>query len=120
MKKVSDIGRLQRKADSLMQEWGKKEYKACLICGKTMQVLHHFVPKSVSARLRYEHDNLIPLCNGCHMRLHQSGDPKYEFQIIQSKPEGWYEKLSKLRQEIIKVNKEYYLGQIAKYQELLK
>lgn len=91
-----------------MQIRGRAENPKCLICGNKCQVMHHFIPKSVSARLRYEWDNLIPLCNPCHMRLHQSGDPHYEVTIIEKKGQEWYQKLRMMKREIIKVNKGYY------------
>lgn len=79
-----------------------------MLCGKPQQVMHHFFPKSVSSFLRYSWDNLIPLCNGCHMRLHQSGDPSYEQRIIDTKGKKWYDKLYKVKREYVKVNVAYY------------
>lgn len=70
--------------------------------------MHHFFPKSVSARLRYDWDNLIPLTNAEHMRLHQSGDPDYEQRIIEIKGQKWYELLRERRKETVKINVEYY------------
>ena len=108
MKKRSPLGTLRNKCDKLMQEINKKNNKKCFICPNKCQVAHHFIPKSVSARLRYDWDNLIPLCNACHMRLHQSGDPSYEYNIIKKKGDNWFELLQEKKQEIIKVNKSYY------------
>jgi len=115
MKRLSSLGTLRNKADRLTQIEGKRRYSKCLICGKPNQVLHHFVPKSVSSNLRYDWENLIPLCNGCHMRLHQSGDPDYEQRIIKARGGSeWYEKLRKRGREIIKVNREYFTKVIEK------
>lgn len=108
MRKRSPLGKAQAECDQLMQKIGQRDNPKCLVCGRQCQVMHHFVPKSVSARLRYDWDNLIPLCNGCHMRLHQSGDPEYELTIIEKKGKIWYDKLRKTRLEIIKVNLGYY------------
>lgn len=107
-KKGVKLGTWRKKCDAIMQQIGHHQNPFCLICGQTQQVMHHFFPKSVSARLRYEWDNLIPLCNGCHNRLHQSGDPSYEQRIIEKKGKEWYDRLNSIRREVIKVNVEYY------------
>ena len=115
-KKLPKIGKLQKEADRLMQIINKIQSPKCFLCGRDTQVAHHFFPKSVSANLRYNWDNLIPLCNGCHMRLHQSGDPGYEMDIRYKKGEGWYEQLSKLKRQSIKINREYYQTVLEKLQ----
>lgn len=98
----------RKKCDKKMQEVGQRLFPRSILSGNPTQVMHHFVPKSVSARLRYDWDNLIPLTNAEHMRLHQSGDPDYEHQIIQKKGVEWYENLRKRGREIIKINVSYY------------
>ncbi len=118
-KKAHPIGWYQRKADTLLQEVGKSIYSKCEVCGKPMSCLHHFFPKSISARLRYDWDNLIPICQGCHMRHHQAGDPRIH-ETIKQKKGGleWYEALRKRGREIIKVNREYYEQQMEKLKEM--
>jgi hypothetical protein len=73
-----------------------------------MSVLHHFYPKSVSSALRYDWKNLIPLCQGCHMRLHQSGDPSYEYEIIKRKGLKWYHELTSHKHDSVKIDRIYY------------
>jgi len=96
------------KCDRKMQEIGQNNNPRCLLCANPVQIMHHFFPKSVSSFLRYNWDNLIPLCNGCHMRLHQSGDPRYEQRIIAAKGENWYENLEIHARDYQKVNVGYY------------
>lgn len=105
---ASSLTTWRKKCDKKMQEIGKVRYSKSLLSDNPTQVMHHFVPKSVSARLRYDWDNLIPLTNAEHMRLHQSGDPEYEYKIIKIKGNEWFEKLIKTGREIIKVNVGYY------------
>jgi len=62
MKKVSPQGKLRKKCDKLMQQIYTKKYPKCDICGAPTHCMHHFVEKSRSSRLRYEEENLIPLC----------------------------------------------------------
>lgn len=54
---------LQKKADKLLQEKGREKYSKCEVCGGKMSCLHHFFPKSTASALRYDWDNLIPICN---------------------------------------------------------
>lgn len=107
-KRAVPIGTWRRKCDKAMQIKGQEMFPKSLLSGHPTQVMHHFVPKSVCARLRYEWDNLIPLTHGEHLRLHQSGDLDYEQRIIEIKGPEWYEKIRKMRREEIKVNVEYY------------
>lgn len=116
MRKVSPLGTLQKKCDREMQILGKILFPKSLISGKPTEVMHHFVPKSVCAGLRYDWDNLIPLTNAEHCRLHQSPDPDIEMQIVAKKPKGWYEKLQLKRRVMIKVNREYYEQVLEKLQ----
>lgn len=98
----------QKRCDKQMQLKGKEMFPKSLVSSKPTEVMHHFIPKSVCARLRYDWDNLIPLTNAEHCRLHQSPDPDIEMQIVKKKWEGWYESLQKKRQEPHKETIEYY------------
>jgi hypothetical protein len=106
--KGKSLGKWRSECDALMQEIGRLTNPYCILCQRDCQVMHHFIPKSVCARLRYEWSNLVPLCNGCHNRLHQSGDPGYEQRIIKYNGIEWYEKLEEMRKEEIQVNVGYY------------
>lgn len=96
----------QKKADALFQQMrvGKK----CEVCGKPAQVVHHFVPKSVSNRLRYDTKNGIILCNGCHMRHHQAGDPLIHLTVEEKRGKGWVDYIKKARYETVKVDVGFY------------
>ena len=106
--KLKTIKSLRAACDALIQQINRKKYEKCFICGSSNQVAHHFFPKSVSSFLRYNAENLVPLCNGCHMRLHQSGDPRYEQMIVSQKGEAWYQKLENHARDYIKVDRIYY------------
>jgi len=98
---------LQKKADRLMQEWGRRKYKICLVCGKKHSCLHHYYPKSTSARLRYDKDNLINLCGGCHSS-HHWGNPAIHNKINKVKGEAWLKRLTKKKEGYVKTNMQYY------------
>ncbi len=99
---------LQKKCDKLLQEEGRARYSKCEVCGNPMSCLHHFFPKSISAVLRYDWGNLIPICQGCHMRHHSAGDPRIHATIIKKRGQKWYDTLLKRKNKTIKVNVEYY------------
>ena len=106
----SRTSKLQKECDTLIQTLGKQRYKYCEVCGKPMSCLHHFHPKSVSNALRYDWQNLIPICNGCHARHHQANDPHIHGTIIQKRGQKWHETLLKRRwSEEVKTNVSYYL-----------
>lgn len=107
-KKLPKIGKLQKECDGIMQEINRKNNPACEVCGQSCDTGHHFFPKSTSARLRYEFDNLIPICHGCHMQHHQAGNPRIHQTIIQRRGQEWYDRMNRLSREPIKVNREYY------------
>ena len=119
MKKLPKLGKLQKDCDRLMQEVGKKLYPKSLISGLPTEVMQHLVEKSVSSRLRYDWENLIPLTHAEHCRLHQSGDLWIVTQIIKKRGGlEWFEALRKRGREIIKINREYYEQQKEKLKEL--
>lgn len=112
------IGKWQKNCDTLMQQKYTALYPRCEVCGKPVSCMHHFFPKSVSARLRYEKDNLIPICQGCHSRHHQAGDPRIHAVIIEKRGGmRWYRTLLRKKNEEVRVNIGYY-KQI--YEELTK
>jgi len=105
----SATSKLQKECDTLLQQIGKKKFSKCEICNGVINCLHHFHPKSVSSALRYDWDNLIPICQGCHMRHYQARDPIVHGTVIENRGQEWYDALLKRRyRETIKVNVEYY------------
>ncbi len=105
--KRNPLKTLQNQADRLIQEKGRRKYKNCEYCGGEMNCLHHFFPKSVSSALRYDWDNLIPICSGCHMQ-HHNGDPRIHAQIILKRGEKWYKNLLRDKEKITKPSQMYY------------
>lgn len=111
--------KLQKKCDQLMQQIYTKKYPKCDICGEPTYCMHHFIEKSRSNRLRYEEENLIPLCFKCHYGVHNACAGRPLGNIIRSyncidaiinKRGGkqWKEKMEKLGREERKTNLAYY------------
>ena len=113
--KRSPKRRLQLKADKALQEWGRRTYEKCLVCGSPMSCLHHYVTKGSSSSLRYDEENLIPLCQGCHFKHHTSSDPAIHNMINDIKGKEWRDGLELRRRDFIKTNMEYYKDIIKKY-----
>lgn len=91
-------------ADRLLQDTYRKKYpnKKCEACPAKFQLMHHWFPKSMSARLRYDHKNLIFLCRACHFAHHQKGDPTIHGKVIQKRGIKWYNELYELKRESAK------------------
>jgi len=105
----------RNKCDKLTQEWGRRTYDKCLVCPKPMNVLHHYFPKSVSSALRYDEENLIPLCKDCHFAHHSKSDPKVHNAINDIKGKAWRSRLLKKKEDYVKTNIGYYKGIIDSY-----
>ena len=92
---MNKLKRLRTKADGLWQQAGLKMWKDKCFCGRPAYCCHHFFPKGQYGHLRYDLDNAIPICNGCHMGIHTRGDPDIIIEIKTKRGEEWYNKLSK-------------------------
>lgn len=109
--------RLRSKADKLWYEHNLK--LQCEVCGKRATQVHHFFPKGLYGHLRYEDDNGISLCQGCHFALHFKSDPSIQQQIIKKRGMKWYNKLlkkSQKRPEGSYLTLKYYQDIIKKYE----
>lgn len=112
---IKKISYYRRKADKEMQMWGRRKYKKCLICPKPISCLHHYYPKSTSSRLRYDEDNLIPICIGEHFR-HHNGDPSIHNKVNEVMGEEWLKRLQKKKEGYVKTNIQYYKDIIEQYE----
>lgn len=116
--------KLEKKADTLLQQLVKKLYPRCEVCGNETQCGHHFIEKSKSNRLRYELINIIPVCRSCHSKIHN----RFSYSlgaydiidfIIKKKGRKWFNKLQKLRHELVKTDEAWYLTNIKNLEEKL-
>ena len=123
----SITSKLQAKCDKLLTPIVKLQSEMCEAgCGNPTQVGHHWIEKSRSARLRYEIENIIPLCNSCHTKIHNRfgnnivGGIDIAEVIIEKRGREWFDRMNKLQSEIIKTNKAYYEGQLEKLENILE
>jgi len=111
LKKFTDL------ADRALQDWYRKHYpdEKCESCGKQFELMHHFYEKSQSARLRFEHKNLIFLCHGCHFRHHRTGDQDIMSRVIVNRGTRWLKNLRKLKLEPSQMTLQVAQKMIEKY-----
>jgi 5-methylcytosine-specific restriction endonuclease McrA len=85
--------RARKKADKL---WFEKHIRLqCEVCNKKASQVHHFYPKGNFGHLRYDEDNGISICFGCHFAHHHKGDPRIHQGIIKKRGMKWYNRLTK-------------------------
>jgi 5-methylcytosine-specific restriction endonuclease McrA len=112
--KLKTLKTLRNRNDKLLTPLVKKRDEMCLLCPyanpprcNPTQVAHHHVHKSQSSALRYEMDNLINLCNPCHMMLHNN-ESYWASVIVKLKGLDWFEDLERKKHVIQKVNRQWY------------
>ena len=98
--------------DKLLSHIIKKLYPNCLLCGNLTQVAHHHCHKSKSLNLRYDIQNLIPLCNPCHLKLHWD-ESYWGSKVASIRGKEWFDYIEKNKSIIVK-DKDYE----AEYQRL--
>jgi 5-methylcytosine-specific restriction endonuclease McrA len=100
-KSKSKLSTLRRKADRLLQDYHRLLGLSCEVCGEKQELMHHFVPQSASANLKFNDRNLIPLCFKCHFAHHQKGDPRIHGLIIAQRGLRWFAQLEKDRHIVV-------------------
>ena len=86
-------------ADQLWRMVGVKVWGSVCICGKQTIHGHHYYYRGSYGHLRYDLDNFVPLCNGCHFTLHFQDPKKVEERIVAFRGQKWYKRLQKKSQE---------------------
>lgn len=90
--------RLRNEADKIWYE--KHLEENCEICGCSEHLqVHHFYYKSSYGHLRYNDNNAITLCRGCHFILHHQDPKKIEEKIIAQRGNRWFKSLQKKSRE---------------------
>lgn len=120
----SPTTKLQEKCDSFLTPIIKKKKPFCESCGQPTQVAHHWIEKSRSNFLRYDFDNLIALCNSCHVKIHNrfgssiSGAYDVADTIIKKRGKKWKKDMDILGKKLIKINKKYYEDKLEELKKL--
>jgi hypothetical protein len=127
LNKVSktSTAQLQKKCDALLTPIIKKFNPRCEACGASTQVAHHWIEKSRSSNLRYRIDNLIPLCNPCHTKIHNRfgnsvvGGLDVAQTIIDKRGDDWYEQMKIDGRVQVKTDSIWYQGHLERLTNLL-
>lgn len=114
------ISYYRNRADKLLQEIGRLTYDECLVCGRPVSCLHHFMPKSSCSALRYDFDNLIPICASCHLGVHSNRGASIIGQIIGIKGQEWFDSLEKKKVGYLKTNIGYYKDIIKRLESVIE
>jgi 5-methylcytosine-specific restriction endonuclease McrA len=120
MATLPKIKTIRNKCDKLLTPIIKAMHPNCLLhggsCAGVTQVGHHHIKKSQSSALRYDLDNIIPLCTSCHMMLHQN-ESKWVTILIEKKGMEWALNLLK-KNVIIKTDIHFYIKNYERLKEI--
>jgi 5-methylcytosine-specific restriction endonuclease McrA len=119
MKKLPKLSTMRNKCDALLTPIIKNMFPYCLLCNGKTEVAHHHIHKGASTRLRYEIDNLIPLCNHCHLALHMQ-ESYHASRIVSYRGLDWFNRLVKMKQEIVKADVHYYIANYERLKSILE
>ena len=105
------LTKLLKKCDSLLQSLVRAKFAFCEACGAKCQVGHHWIEKSRSSHLRYNwKDNIVPLCNSCHSKIHNVfgnsvvGGLNVAEVIIKKRGRAWKNRMDRLQPTYQKVD----------------
>jgi len=97
-KRSAQLKRMRKKADAILQEINRVEHEHCETCGERNEVGHHFIRKRACADLRYDFENIVPLCTSCHTKHHMDS-PCLNVAITRIRGDAWHDRLERLRLE---------------------
>ena len=115
--KLPKVSTVRTKCDNLLTPLIKAMYPNCLLCRNETQVAHHHVHKSKSSRLRYELDNLIPLCGHCHVVLHNN-ESYWASKVVEIKGLSWFQSIDRKKNEYVKTDVHFYIENLARLEAL--
>lgn len=90
--------KLMKQADALLQAINRTENEHCEHCGGPNEVGHHFIRRRACADLKYDLENIIPLCQACHTNHHKDND---NINVYMERKRGseWHDRLVRLKRE---------------------
>jgi len=114
---------VRNKCDKLLTPIIKSQFPNCFLrkaehCQGLTQVAHHFILKSKCTALRYDLENLIPLCHNCHLLLH-SHESYYSSIIVERKGLDWFRYLDNKKNQIVKADVHFYLENLDRLNKII-
>lgn len=64
------LNKKNKQTDKKFQQKFVEENPFCFFCGKPTSCGHHIKRKSVYSELRYDNENVCPVCIECHNKIH--------------------------------------------------
>ena len=122
--KLPTVKTMRNKCDKLLTPIIKVMHPYCFLgasqnCQSVTQVAHHHVLKSQCTNLRYDIDNLIPLCSPCHMMLH-SHETYWSSVIVEQKGMGWWLPLKAKKPIMVKADVHFYIENYERLSKILE
>lgn len=120
LKKISPAKTLKNKADRSLQDYYRRNFPdlKCVGCGQPFQLMHHYIIKSQSNNLRYDPDNLIPICHQCHSKIHCFGQGQLiEAKIVLERGQKWFDRIKEKKGIHVSYSAKDYQNFIDKYGE---
>ena len=117
LKKPKTIGKLKKELWKLTSEKIRREVGACQKCGK-MEGLHahHMIPRSKGNSVYFLRDNLICVCAGCHMWIHNQASPKEIYDLaIEILGEERYNAIEEVKNTYLKYTRADYEEMLSEY-----
>lgn len=104
---------IEKKLDQLIQEIACRE--VCEICPAEATVGHHFIGRSERS-IRWDMDNIVPLCGKCHFQIHNTNTKILKGRILLNRGPEWERRLkSKIKSGVYIDLKKLYQDLIEKY-----
>lgn len=107
-KTVKKISYFRNKADRAFQTSLTTLRPKCEMCGQLAVCQHHYFTRASSSALRYDEQNAISVCSGCHLGFHSNRSAIFNARVIENRGVKWVSDLIKRRNTFIKPNKKYY------------
>jgi len=121
--KLPTVKTMRNKCDKLLTPIIKVMHPYCFLgaaenCQSVTQVAHHHVLKSQCTNLRYDINNLIPLCTPCHMMLH-SHETYWSSVIVEQKGMEWWLPLKAKKPIMVKADVHFYIENYERLSKIL-
>ena len=121
--KLPTVKTMRNKCDKLLTPIIKLQHPYCFLgasenCQSVTQVAHHHVLKSQCTNLRYDIDNLIPLCSPCHLMLH-SHETYWSSVIVEQKGMEWWLTLKAKKPIMVKADVHFYIENYERLSKIL-
>lgn len=121
--KLPTTKKMRNKCDKLLTPILKAKYQYCFLqgsknCYNYSQVAHHHILKSQCSALRYEIENLIPLCHSCHCMLHNH-ESYWSSVIVEKKGLNWFRELEEKKNMYVKTDVHFYIANLERLENIL-